>query len=68
MKFYQYDGTRYVTAHQLEQGHQLSRKKCWQILFAARGSIRMTRVGNIPLYAWEDCLDLFAHLAPAPRR
>ena len=49
MKFYQYDGIRYVTARQLEQGHQLSRKKCWQILFAARGSIRMTRVGNIPL-------------------
>ena len=68
MKFYQYDGTQYVTARQLEEGYQLSRKRCWQILSAARAPIRTTRVGNVPLCAWEDCLGLFAHLTSAPQR
>ena len=60
MKFYQYNGNRFVTARQLEAEYQLSRKKCWQVLNTDRARIRTVRVGNVPLYAWEDCRGLFA--------
>lgn len=67
MKFYQYDGTYYVTARQLEKEYQLSRKKCWQVLAAARSDLRTTHVGNVPLYAWEDCLGFFVYPDPTIR-